>query len=214
MGTFVPKMGTKRKSSKSPALFGKARSAVLGLLYGHPDESFYLRQIARAVGVGQGAVQRELKALEMTGLLRRTVRGRQVYFQANADSPVFPELERLIVKTTGIANVLRSALAPLADRVQVAFVYGSIARGEPLRASDVDVLIVGDVEFAEVVAALATAQKKVGREVNPSVYGRADFERKVSQRQHFLTALLGEPKIFLIGSQNELDAMAAVRLAR
>ena len=207
-------MGTRTRVSKSPALFGKARSAVLGLLYGRPDESFYLRQIARAVGVGLGAVQRELKALEAAGVLRRTVRGRQVYYQANADSPVFQELKRLVLKTSGVANVLSSALAPLAERIQVAFVYGSMARGEPLRASDVDLLVVGDVDFAEVVAALATAQKSIGREVNPSVYGRADFERKVAQRQHFLTALLRESKIFLIGSQHELDAMATVRLAR
>src|SRR4030065_1394981 len=145
-GTIVPEMSTAPyKEDISQPLFGKPRRAVLSLLYSHVDEAFYLRQIVRVAGVGLGAVQRELKQLSDAGIIQRIVRGRQVYYQANPRCPVFAELKNLVVKTVGVGAALQAGLAPLGGRINVAVIYGSIARSEEHRDSDVDVLVVGKV---------------------------------------------------------------------
>lgn len=194
-------------------LFGRTRRRVLGWLLGHPDEAFYLRQIARQAGVGLGAVQRELDLLTRAGLLRRTVQGRQVYFRANRESPIFPELRALFLKTAGVADVLRKALRPLTARVLVAFVFGSATRGELRPGSDIDLLVVGDLAFESVVVALAGAQRRLGRDVNPTVYSPTEFRGKVRAGDHFLTTVLREPRVFVLGGPDELDGLGAKRLA-
>jgi predicted nucleotidyltransferase len=186
---------------------------VLGWLYGHPGERFYLRQVASLSGAAQGAVQRELQVLVEAGILRRTVEGRHVYFEANRESPIFPELYALVLKTVGIVDVIRDALAPLADRIRVAFVFGSAARGELRSDSDVDVLVVADVSFSDVVNALAPAQSRLGRDVNPTVYPPAEFGEKVRTGHHFLTAILQEPRLFAVGGPDELGRLGAERVA-
>ena len=203
-----------RTKTLGTTLFSKARGAVLALLYGHAEESFYLRQIARVTGAGLGPVQRELKLLTEAGIVRRTVSGRQVYYRVNTESPVFPELKSLVAKTAGIGDTLRAALSPIADRIKVAFVYGSVARGEGTGRSDVDVLVVGDVAFAEVVAALQGAQETLGREINPTVFPVAEISKKLSENVHFLRTVLAGPKIFLTGTEIGLNRLAAKRLAR
>jgi predicted nucleotidyltransferase len=185
----------------------------LGLLYGHPDQEFYLRQIVRMAGGGHGAIQRELKQLSDAGIIRRTLRGSQVYFQANAECPIFAELKAIIVKTAGVADVLRTALAPLGDRIRLALLYGSMARSQQNIRSDADVLVVGHVQFREIVAAMAEAQSQLGREVNPTVYGVDEFRAKIAARHHFLHSVLKKEKIFLIGDQRELERLATERMA-
>jgi predicted nucleotidyltransferase len=189
------------------ALFGKTRRELLGLLYTHPDRSFYLRQIVRALGMGQGTVQRELARLAGAGLLARTRVGSQVHYQANSKSPVFNDLKALMVKSAGVADVLREALGGLAEQVAVAFIYGSLARGEGKANSDVDVMIIGEVSFGEVVAALQAAQKAIGREVNPSVYASSEYKRKLRAKHHFLCSVVSLPKVFLVGGENELKRL-------
>jgi len=207
-------MGTVKQFDKiGSTLFGKTRRAVLGLLFGHTNESFYVRQIVRVTGAGTGAVQRELLALADAGLLERTVRGQQVYYQANRACPVFEEIRSLILKTAGVADVIRGALAPLADRIAAAFVYGSFARGAERQGSDVDLLIVGDVAFREAVVALGPAQTALSREINPSVYSVAEWRRKIRSSHHFLTAVLTGPRIMILGDERELARLAAQRLA-
>jgi predicted nucleotidyltransferase len=202
-------MGTNEKQGDlAAALFGKTRREVLALLFSHADESFYLREVVRRVRAGTGAVQRELQRLADVGILVRLVRGRQVYYQANRQCPVFPELQGLLVKTVGVADVLRAALAGLADRIRIAFLYGSMAKGSARSGSDVDVLIVGDVAFAEVVSALGSAQERLARDVNPSVYPPSEFYRKLAHRHHFLSSVLREPKVFLLGDEHELARLA------
>jgi predicted nucleotidyltransferase len=156
-------------SEAGAVLFGQTRRRVLGWLYGHADEAFYLRQIVRLTGAAQGAVQRELNALSGAGLLVRTVQGRQVYFRANRESPVFPELQSLLVKTTGVVDVLRNSLLPFGERVVAALVFGSVARGELTSLSDIDLIVIGDAPFEAIVDALQGAQTRIGRDVNPSV---------------------------------------------
>lgn len=200
-------------SGTSSALFGKTRQAVLGLLYTHPQEAFYLRQIVRTVSLGSGTVQRELAHLTAAGLLTRTPRGNQVYYQANRRSPIFSEVKSLIVKTAGVADVLRTALGGLSNRIQVAFLYGSMAAGADKIASDVDLLVIGRVTFGEVAEAVGVVQEKLRREVNPSVYSAAEFHKKVLAGHHFLKAVLKGPKIFLIGGEIELKRLGSKRLA-
>ncbi len=199
-GTKINKLGT--------TLFGKTRRAVLALLYSHPDESFYLRQLARMTAVGMGSLQRELKQLSEAGIIQRSEIGRQIFFKANPDCPIYPELRDLIIKTFGVADVLRQALAPLADTILVAFIFGSMVSGEINQSSDLDVMVIGDISFADVVSALSPVQEVLSREINPAVYPPGEFKEKLSADQHFIKSVLSSPKIFLIGNKNELDELA------
>jgi len=210
MVTIVTIMGTVADYGRHTGiLFGKVRRAILGLLFSHTRETFYLRQIVRASGYGLGPVQRELKLLADAGIIRRAVRGRQVYFQANPECPIFPELKSLMIKTTGIGDILRVALAPIAGQIKIAFIYGSLARGEEGPRSDIDLLVVGDSEYSDVVVKLQTAQQTLAREINPTVYPLSEFKAKVRANHHFLTSVLKSPKIYLIGDENELGRLAA-----
>jgi len=202
-------MGTiKTSDTLSTILFGKTRRAVLSLLYTHPDESFYLRQIARVAGVGMGSIQRELKALSEAGIIQSSVKGKLVYYQANPQCPVYAELKGLIVKTAGLGDILKSALATLSDRIQTAFIYGSFADGKEHKSSDVDVCVIGQVMFAEVVSALGIAQQNLGREINPTVFPPEEFQTKLASQNHFLTSLMKGSKIFIVGDEHELAKLA------
>ena len=194
-------------------LFGKTRRAILSQIYGHVDEAFYLRQLARIAGAGMGAVQRELKILTGAGILTRTAKGKQIYYQANPRCPVFAELKGLIIKTAGMGDILKTALAPLAERIRIAFIYGSLARSDESKSSDVDIMIIGDVSFADVVAALSPAQQNLNREINPSVYPVKEFEDKLAKGHHFLQSVLEGDKWFLIGGEHDLARLANQRMA-
>jgi predicted nucleotidyltransferase len=196
----------------SATLFGKTRRAVLGLLYGHSDQAFYLRQIARLTDVGLGAVQRELEELSRAGIIRRTQRGNQVYFEVNTQCSIFKELKNLITKTVGVGQVLKQALAPLSDQIDVAFVHGSVARGEETRTSDIDLLVIGEATFTDVVSALGKAQETLRREVNPAVYPAREFKRKLGGASHFLRTVMEKEKLFLIGDEHELGRLAQERM--
>lgn len=214
LGANAPKKGAPGYgSSLADALFGKTRLGVLALLFTHSDETFHLRQIAREIGAGQGAVQRELRRLSGAGILRRSREGQRICYQANRECPIYPELHQLVIKTAGLADVLRDALKPLAEGIAVAFVYGSVAQGAFTSGSDVDVLVVGRVTFGEVASALAPTQEALQREVNPSVYPTAEFGEKLRAENHFLSAVMRQPKVFLIGGEDELTELAEPRLA-
>lgn len=209
VGILLPIMGSKTNATAGmPPLFGKTRQTLLALLYTRADEEHLQESLIQLAGLGRGTVQRELEFLERAGVVRRTLRGRQVYFQANRDSPIYAELRGLVVKTAGVADALRATLAALAGRIRVAFVYGSVARGSERRASDVDLMVIGEASFAEVSDALGRVQEAIGREVNPSVYAPADFRAKVAAKQHFLSTVLKDEKIFLIGDAHELGRLA------
>ena len=195
-------------SGALPSLFGKTRQALLGLLYARADEEHLQESLIQLAGPGRGTVQRELEFLARAGVVRRTVRGRQVYFQANPESPIYSELRGLVVKAGGVADALRAALAPLAGRIQAAFIYGSVAKGKERSASDVDIMVIGDVSFAEASDALARAQDAIGREVNPSVFPPAEIRAKLAAKHHFLRSVLKGQKIFLIGDEHELARLA------
>lgn len=215
LDTIVPIMSTAFAGSVlSAALFGQTRRAILALLYSHPDQPYYLRNLVRSAGVGLGAAQREVKRLSDAGIIRRTVSGNQVFYQANPECPVFGELKGLMVKTTGVADVLRAALAPLAARIRLAFIYGSVAKLAQRNGSDVDVMVVGEPAFGEIVSALGAAQETLAREINPTVYSPAEFKSKLKAGHHFLTSVIGGEKVFLIGDEHELARLGAKRLGK
>jgi predicted nucleotidyltransferase len=186
---------------------------VLALLLLHPEESTHVREIARAIGKAPGTLLRELNALAAAGVLVRKPLGNQVHFQANPACPIYEDLRSILKKTVGVADVLREALAPLAPKIRAAFVYGSVARGEERAGSDLDLMVVGDARFADVVAALAPAQEALRREVNPNVYPALEFRKKLAARDPFLGRVLAERKIFIIGGDDDLGKPAAHRKA-
>lgn len=205
---IVPTMGSRGiQEAIGTALFGKTRRAVLALLFTSADR-FYLNEIVREVGLGVGTVQRELRALTHAGLIRRTARGNQVFFQANPDSPVFAEVKALVDKTMGAPVALRALLEPLAKRIEVAFIYGSLARGDAVGESDVDLLVVGEVPALELAAAVREAEEKLRREVNPVVFPPEEFRERIRGGDHFLTTVMREPKIFLLGDEDGLRRLA------
>jgi predicted nucleotidyltransferase/DNA-binding HxlR family transcriptional regulator len=195
-------------ASVASVLFGKSMQAILALLYGRPDEEFYLRELARASDTTPSSLQRDLAALARAGIVVRTARGHQVYFRANRACPVFDELRGLVVKTFGVAEILKEALRPLVHRIDVAFVYGSVARGEERAGSDIDLLVVGEAGFGELIEALAPAQRRLAREINPTIFPRGEFALKVRAGNHFLATVLKEAKLFLIGGEDELESLA------
>jgi len=188
-------------------LFGQTRGRVLALLYGIPEQTFFVRQIARQIGTSVGSVQRELETLSEVGLLNRTAVGRQVFYQANRNHPVFAELRSLIAKTSGVFHQLRSALAPIAAQITFALVYGSIARGDEDAESDVDLMIVGNVILDDVLTQLAPVERAIGRPINPTVYSLKEFEARIKDGNHFLNSVLHGKKMLLIGHEDELRKM-------
>ena len=192
-----------------PNLFGRTRSALLALLYGHADQSFYLRQLVRAVGTGHGALQRELRHLTDMGLVVRRVQGNQVLYQANSQSPIFLEIKSLIAKSVGTHDAIRSALVSLGSEIQIAFVYGSVARQKEQANSDVDLMVLGNAPFSEVVSALGPAQRMLAREINPTVFPVSEFRSKLAAGSHFLRSVMKEKKFFVLGTEDELAKLAS-----
>lgn len=205
-----------RKSPGKPkdigaSLFGKGRRKVLGVLFSRPEQPMYLREIIGAVGSGQGQVQRELKQLHRAGLVLREKRANLVYYRPNPDTPIYDELKAIAFKTFGVADVLRELLKPLAKRIAVAFIYGSVARQEDTARSDVDVMVVGDVKFSDVVLALSRAQERLRREINPSVYSKAELRAKLKEKGGFLDRVMAGTKLFLIGNDDDLGQLVENR---
>lgn len=201
-------MGTAERTQLGEALFPKSRRAVLSILYGYPERAFYLREIAEKAGTGMGQIQRELKRLTDSGILRRFEEGRHIFFQADETCPIYAELRSLVTKSFGVIDVLRKALADLSAKIALAFVYGSVARGEERRGSDIDLFVIGGSSFREVAGAVTEAQASLGREINVTVYPEKELVEKVSEGHHFLSSVLNqEKKLFILGNEHELDAL-------
>ena len=199
-------MGSKNsRESLSSALFSKVRQRVLALIFGQPDSSFYTSEIVRSVRSGTGAVERELARLERSGLVDVERVGNQKHYRANRKSPIFDELYSLVLKTVGLTEPLKRALEPYTDRVKVAFVYGSVAKKTDTARSDVDLMVLGeDLAYSDVFASLQEAERILKRPINPTLLSVADWRRKVDQKNLFVRNVLGQPKIFIFGSEENL----------
>ncbi|MFH0965883.1 MAG: winged helix-turn-helix domain-containing protein [Planctomycetota bacterium] len=193
-------------------LGSRLRAKVLGWFFTHPGERYFVRQLTGLLDEDSTNLSRELSRLAGMGILSCRQEGRQKYYEADPRCPVFAELRGLAVKTFGLGDEIRAALATLAPKIRVAFLFGSMVTGQAGTGSDVDVLVVGDVAFAEVVSSLRSAQEKIGREVNPSVYPPEELRGKLADGQHFLNAVLMGPKVFVVGDIDELERVAGQRL--
>lgn len=192
--------------SLADALFPKTRQRLLAILFGQPGRSFYASELIALTRAGSGAVQRELVDLTQVGLLTSNKVGNQKHYQANPASPVFAELRALVLKTVGLADVLREALAPLSGQITLAFVFGSMAKGQDTTQSDVDVLLVSDaLGYGDVFAALEGASQVLGRTINPALYGSADFQSRRLGDNAFINRVMQQPKIWLIGQEESLS---------
>ena len=215
-GFIIPNMGTKKRSAKilpppvsgiADALFTKVQQRVLAVLFGNPGRSFYANEVIALADSGTGAVQRELAGLEAAGLVTVTRVGNQKHYQANAAAPVFEELRGLMLKTSGLADVLRGALAPLETQISAAFVYGSVAKRQDTAKSDIDLMVVSDsLSYADLFAVLEEATKQLGRTVNPTVYSRQELDKRVREDNAFIKRVLERPKLWLMGEQHGFAA--------
>jgi len=188
------------------ALFPATRRSLLIGFLRRPTERFYMREVIRFVGKGQGVTQRELANLVEAGILTRENDHGRTYFRVNQSCPIYPELHSLVEKTAGLSMVLTRALEQIPG-VDLAFVFGSVARGEARADSDVDLAVVGDVRFREVIAALRPAQQTLGREINPVTYSPADLRQRLLEGNRFVQDLVGGPKVFIVGSADDLEAL-------
>ena len=211
MGPIVTNLRTGPGDAIAEALFGQTKRRVLALLFGRPENAFYLREIARQTGSGTGAVQRELAQLVAAGLVRRSRQGQHVYFSADPASPVYGEMRSLLAKTAGIADVLRAGLAalPRKAKILVAFIYGSVAAGQHTSASDIDLMVIGRVELADLLPSLRPIEERLGREVNPTIYR----PEELAQPSSFVRRVLDGPKIMLVGTEDDIANLAEKPMA-
>ncbi len=213
-------MGTIRKKAKktarkagaaatepvglADALFTKVQQRVLGLLFGNPGRSFYANELIELAGSGTGAVQRELARLESSGLATVTRVGNQKHYQANPGSPVYAELRGLVLKTSGLVDVLRAALQPLKSGIENAFVYGSVAKQQDTADSDIDLMVISDtLSYAELFGALEDAAAQLGRTVNPTVYSRRELDKRLRSDNAFIKRIWSQPRLPVIGDLHD-----------
>jgi predicted nucleotidyltransferase len=196
------------ENTLSSLLFKDYRKRVLGLLLLHPGQRYHVREIARLTNTVAGTLHKELARLAEAGVLTKEAIGNQVYYAANPDCIIFEELASILRKTSGIVEQLSDALLPLEERISLAFVFGSVARGKETVGSDVDLLVIGDVGFADVVKALYPAQEAIGREINPKVYTKAEWQKLFTSKDAFVRDVLDKPKLFVIGKEDELGQLS------
>ena len=194
------------KCSVADALFSGLQQRLLAVLFGQPDRSFYGNELLRLTGTGRGALQRELEKLVSADLVTVTPVGNQKHYQANAAAPIFAELRGIVMKTLGLADVLRTALNAVSDRIELAFVFGSVAKGTDIATSDIDLMVVTEtLTYADLFEGLAAAEQVLGRKVNPMLYTPAALAEKVRTENSFVLRVLSQPKIFLIkGAEDAL----------
>ena len=187
------------------ALFPGTKQRVLGLLFGQPWRSFYATEVIALAASGTGAVQRELAVLTQSGLVTVKPVGNQRHYQANPDSPIFGELCAIVQKTIGLAQPLREALAGSAHQIIAAFVYGSVAKNTDTARSDIDLMLLSDdINYGDVFALLEDASITLGRPVNPTILTRQEFSKRLAAQESFLTRVLAQPKIWIVGGENDL----------
>jgi len=216
MGIIVPYMGMIDRAgsagsedglSVADALFTKSQQRVLALIFGNVGRTFYANELIGLAGTGSGAVQRELAKLERAGLVSVTRVGNQKHYRANADAPVFEPLRDLILKTAGLADVLRSSLASIGGQVRAAFIYGSVATHRDTSRSDIDLMIISDdLSYADLFTLMEGASKQLGRTVNPTIYSGPELTKRIRGHNAFVARILKQPKIWLIGGARDLPS--------
>lgn len=203
-------MGTKKRPEPiglANALFSNVQQRLLALLFGRPESSFYMSEIVRALHSGTGAVERELARLQRSGLLSVERIGNQKHYRANRDAPIFHELHSIVQKTVGLRDPIRRSLQPYCDRIDVAFVYGSVAKRTDTSRSDIDLMVIGeDLTYSDLYSGLQEAEKILARPLNPTILDRPEWQRKLSAGNAFIEKISKQPKIFIFGSEEDLNS--------
>jgi predicted nucleotidyltransferase len=197
-----------RKSPSIDALFSRPLQGILSAVLLERDEPWYMSDLAKRLGRTPSTLQRPLESLVEAGILKRSTEGNRVYFKRDLDCPFLPELQSLLVKTVGMADILRELLRIVAKRIRVAFVYGSVARGEETSQSDVDLFVVGEATLADLTPILQKAEKRLGRLVNATILSVAEFRAKLASKNHFLRSVLAREKIFVLGTEHALEELS------
>ncbi|MDJ0779767.1 MAG: nucleotidyltransferase domain-containing protein [Gammaproteobacteria bacterium] len=203
-------MNEKRKpiSRLGDALFSTTQQRVLGLLYGHPDETFFVNQILRLTGMGVHTIKRELDRMTAVGILTMRKIGNQHHYQANPDCPIYPELLAIVRKTFGVADVIGAALEAHDEQIEFAFVYGSVASAEDRADSDIDLMVVSpDLAYSELMEILADAEQVLGRKINPTIYNASEVASRLKRKDAFLVRVMERPKIWIKGADDDIGAV-------
>ncbi|MCU7882744.1 MAG: nucleotidyltransferase domain-containing protein [Candidatus Thiodiazotropha sp. (ex Lucinoma annulata)] len=195
-------------SQLGDALFTTTQQRVLGLLYNQPEKSFYTKEIIRMTGMGVATIKRELDRMLAAGILSMTRIGNQHHYQANPDCPIFRELQSIVTKTFGVADVIKRALLPFSEFIEWAFIFGSVASNKEISTSDIDLMIIGDVGFSEAINALHPIQEKLGRDINPKLYHKQDWIKMVSLQDAFVKEVLNKPRMDVIGDGHEFGELS------
>jgi len=186
-------------------LSSRARAEIFRLLLSGTGEELHVREIERRSGLNDSTLRQELRKLVRLDLVQSRRDSNRVYYRAKTENPLYPEIRNLVLKTSGLSDVLKSAL--MDKRIRVAFVFGSIAHGDEKAGSDVDLMVIGQLGLRDLSRLLSGIEEKIGREVNPHVLREEEFRKRIRAKEHFISSMMETPKIFLIGSQNELEAM-------
>ena len=186
-------------------LSSRARAEIFRLLFSGTGEELHVREIERRSGLNDSTLRQELRKLTRLDVVRSRRDSNRVYYRAKTENPLYPEIRNLVLKTSGLADILKSALAD--KRIRVAFVFGSVARGEEKAGSDVDLMVIGQLGLRDLSGLLSGVEEKIGREVNPYVLQEAEFRKRVRTKEHFVSQVMESSKLFIIGSQHELEAM-------
>jgi hypothetical protein len=196
------------KPALPDALHTKTQQRVLSLMLGNPDRGYNANELMRFAGAGIGTVQRELESLALVGILTVHKVGDQKQYRANRNAPIFEELRGIVLKTFGVADVMRETLAPLEKHIGAAFIYGPLAKDIDSSHGEVDMMIIGtELSYTDVIPHVIKAQSRIGRRINPSLYTAAELGRKLAGANRFLVAVMKQPKIFLIGSESDLPKL-------
>lgn len=187
------------------ALFTTTQKKVLGLLYAQPEKSFYTKEILRLTGMGVATIKRELDRMEAAGILSMNKIGNQHHYQANPECPIYQELLGIVNKTFGAVDVINLALTPFKNRINWAFIFGSVASGKETSTSDIDLMIIGDVGFTEAVTALYPVQETLRREINPKIYRKEEWNQMQKNQDAFIKEVLSKPRMDVIGEKDELE---------
>ena len=191
----------------SEILSSKIRADIFRLFFGVSDNELHMREIERRSGYAIGTIQTELRKLLRLDLVNKRKDGNRTYYRANKDHPLFLDIQRLVLKTVGLVDILQNKLTK-SQEITIAFVFGSIARQEEMAGSDIDLVVIGHLGLREITGLLSGLTEKVGREINPHVFSVKEFKKRIARKEHFITQVLDEPKIFIFGNENELKTMA------
>jgi DNA-binding transcriptional ArsR family regulator len=189
----------------SAILSSRTRAEIFRLLFGGIENELHVREIQRRSGLNDSSLRQELRKLQRLDLIQGRKDSNRIYYRANKDNPLYQEIHNLVIKTSGLVDILRDALKD--ERIQVAFIFGSIAQGEEKARSEVDLMVIGELGLRGLAKLLSGLSEKIGREINPHPFQRNEFRKRVKAGEHFISNVLKSPRIFIVGSEHELETM-------